>query len=164
MITEYSIPAELKWAPGAVYRWRVQTGDGRAAAAGRFRVLSDAQRARLLDARSDLGGSRLLRAAIYHSFGLNDAALTELRTLRSVQPGNPALQRATMLVQADIRRQRAAGLWIAGGLARPEVPGRVVPATGGGSASPTAAVSRPGGPTLARPSADPATLLRSSTL
>lgn len=106
--TEFSLPADMKWAPGALYRWRVQTSDGRATAAGRFRVLSEAQRARLLGARRDFGGSRLLRAAIYRSFGLNDAALTELRSLRSLQPENPALQRAAMIVQADIRRQRAA--------------------------------------------------------
>ena len=106
--TEFSVPAEVNWAPGAVYRWRVQTGDDRAAAVGRFRVLSEAQRTRLLAARRELGESRLLRAAIYHSFGLNDAALTELRILRSRQPENPALQRAAMNVQADIRRHRAA--------------------------------------------------------
>jgi hypothetical protein len=106
--TEFAVPAEVRWVPSDVYRWRVQTDDGRAAASGRFRVLSEAQRTRLLDARRDLGASRLLRAAIYHSFGLNDAALTELRALRSAQPANPALRRATLLVQADIRRQRAA--------------------------------------------------------
>jgi hypothetical protein len=89
--TAFSVPAKVHWAPGAVYRWRVQTGDGQTTSAGRFRILSETQREHLLAARQTLGKSRLLRAAIYRSYGLYDAALTELQ-----------------YVQADIRHQRAA--------------------------------------------------------
>ena len=106
--TEFQVPAEVKWAPGALYRWHVQTGDEQSLAAGRFRILSESQREHLLAARRALGESRLLQAAIYRSFGLYDAALTDLRALRSIQPQQPALQRAVTNVEGDIRRQRGA--------------------------------------------------------
>jgi hypothetical protein len=108
--TRFEVPAGVNWASGAVYRWRVQTGDGSAVAGGRFRILSAAQRERLLAARRMAGNSHLVRAAIYHSFGLYDAALDELRALRRAQPQQPVLQRAVLNVQADIRRQRVAAL------------------------------------------------------
>lgn len=105
---EFEVPTEMRWAPGAVYRWRVQTADGRAAAAGRFRVLSEGQRERLQAARQSAGNSHLLRAVIYRSFGLYDAALTELQALRGSQREALSLQPAILQLQADIRRQRAA--------------------------------------------------------
>jgi hypothetical protein len=106
--TEFSVPEKVHWAPGAVYRWRVETGDGQTTAAGRFRLLSESQRQHLLAARQALGYSRLLRAAIYRSYGLYDAALTELQSLRAPHPEQPALQWAVINVEADIRHQRAA--------------------------------------------------------
>jgi hypothetical protein len=104
---QFSVPAKVHWVPGALYRWRVQTGDGETTAAGRFRILSELQRQHLLAARQTWGNSRLLRAAIYRSYGLYDAALTELQALRTLHPVQPALQRAIINVEADIRHQRA---------------------------------------------------------
>jgi hypothetical protein len=105
--TEFTLPSTIQWAPGALYRWRVQTGDGQTTAAGRFRILSEAQQNNLLAARRTLGKSRLLRSAIYRSYGLYDAALTELQALRALHPDQPALHRAMLNVEANIRHQRA---------------------------------------------------------
>jgi hypothetical protein len=107
--TEFLVPPRVHWASGALYRWRVQTGDEQTSAAGRFRVLSTRQRERLLAARQWLAPSWLLRAAIDRSYGLYNAALADLLALRPLQPHQPALRRAILNVEVDIRRQRAVG-------------------------------------------------------
>lgn len=107
--TEFAIPTDVHWVPGMLYRWRVETEDAKAFAVGRFRVLSEARRQRLLAAQDALGRSRMLRAAIYRAFGLYGEALTDLRALRAEQPQQPALRRAIANLEAEVHRHWTAG-------------------------------------------------------
>jgi hypothetical protein len=89
--TQFELPGEIGWLPGGLYRWRVETGDGQAEAAGRFRILSERQQVKLRGAREALGRSHLVSAAIYRSFGLYSEALAELRPLHAAEPQQPWL-------------------------------------------------------------------------
>jgi hypothetical protein len=106
--TEFSLPDDMEWSPNGHYRWRVETSDGQSVAVGRFRLLTEPQRARLQAARGAMGHSRLMRAAIYRSFGFYGYALTELRALRAANPARPELLRAVRNAEADVHRHRAA--------------------------------------------------------
>jgi hypothetical protein len=106
--TEYSLPEGIEWRPGVLYRWRVESQDGRLSGAGFFRMLSDRQREQLREARESLGHSQLMRAAIDRAFGFYGAALSEARELQAARPEQPALRRAVRNLEADIHRQRAA--------------------------------------------------------
>jgi hypothetical protein len=106
--TRFELPTALSWAPGALYRWRVETEDGEKIASARFHLLSESQREVLESARQRWGKSRLLVASVYRAFGCYATALDEVRALSARKPGDPLLRRAVLNLEADVRRQRAA--------------------------------------------------------
>lgn len=99
--SEWQVPTPLR--RGATFIWQVESrGSGGAVSAPvRFRVLGAAAAKRVAAARAS--GSHLVLGTVAAEYGLVDLAATELRTLRTLNPGSPL---AAALYERAVRAQR----------------------------------------------------------